>query len=154
MSPHTPLASTPSVSPHPSDGKVYEDAREPPLALEKDTSGPPPIVAASAPDQAAVPAAVPVPVPELPAPAPSELAQVLAALATQAQQMAAIQAEVKEQKAATKAVCCQSPRGRVSHAHARSLAARDEVDTPKERPSQQLVFVIAPCTFHTSAILL
>ncbi len=77
------LASTPSLSSHASDEEEDEDALEPPPALVEDASGPPLIAAAPAPEHAVVPAVAPVPVLQ----APSELTQVLAALAAQAQQM-------------------------------------------------------------------
>ncbi len=120
------LARSPSQSP-PLSGD--EDASGPPQPImAEDALGPPPVpdaaeVAVMIEDSPAPvsPAATQPPDPPAAIQPPSELAQVLAALAAQAQLMARIQAEVKEQKAAAK-VAAQA---HAEEAHARALVAHD-----------------------------
>ena len=129
-----PLAHSPSHSPLPSED---EDALGPPPSIAvEDASGPPPVpVAADDIENPQAPAAdldQLANIPPEPAiiPAPSELSQVLAALAAQAQQMAALQSELRDQKAAAKAVAKEHEQ----EAHLRAMVARDEAQKGRLMP--------------------
>ena len=132
-----PLAHSPSHSPSHSDD---EDASGPPPSIAvEDASGPPPVpVAANDADDIENPQAPAADldqlanIPPAPAiiPAPSELSQVLAALAAQAQQMAALQSELRDQKAAAKAVAKEHEQ----EAHLRAMVARDEAQKGRLMP--------------------
>ena len=114
-------AKPPARSPLPLSDEEAEDASGPPQPLEgEDASGPPlniPVDVPAAPVQPAID--------DLAPPATSELAQVLAALAAQAQQMAALQAELKDQKRAAKAA---------EKAHIRAMVARAEAEKGRVMP--------------------
>jgi hypothetical protein len=118
-----PAATSPPSSDEDASGPPLEDASGPPQA--EDASGPPPSLPADVPA-----AEAPLAVDDIAPPAPSELAQVLAALAAQAQQMLVLQAELKEQKRAAKA----AEKAHADEGHIRAMVAKADAEKGRVMP--------------------
>ena len=111
-----------------------EDALGPPLPPQpheaEDAPGPPLVGEAEEPAAIEPAGANPAPAEEPPPAVPSELAQVLAALAAQAQQMLGLQAEIQEQKQAAKAAA----KAHSEEAHIRASLAQTAAEKGRVLP--------------------